>query len=67
MDGTIEMLTHSSAPIRNFRDPRSITDVGNDRLTEIHDTLQWFIKTVKQDKLIRNKEKHLISYQERTY
>lgn len=57
MDGTIEMLTHSSALIRNFRDPRYITDVSDDRLKEINGSLRQS----------RNKEKHLISYQERTY
>lgn len=68
VDGTIEMLTHTSALIRNFRDPRPITDVSDDRLKENNDALQWFIKweqTVKEDKMIRNNEKHLISYQTR--
>lgn len=68
LDGTIEMLTHTSALIRNFRDPIPITDVSDDRLKENNDALQWFIKweqAVKEDKMIRNKEKHLISYQTR--
>lgn len=62
------MLTHTSALIKNFRDSRPITDVSNDRLKENNDALQWFIKweqIVKEDKMIINKEKHLISFQTR--
>lgn len=65
---TIEMLTHTSALIRNFRDSRPITDVSDDRLKENNDALQWLIKweqIVKEDKMIKNKEKHLISYHTR--
>lgn len=68
VDKTIEMLTHTSALIRNFRDSISITDVSDDRLKENNDALHWFIKweqIVKENKMIKNKEKHLISYQTR--
>lgn len=68
VDKTIEMLTHTSALIRNFRDSRPITDASDDRLKENNDALQWFIKweqIVKEDKMIKNKKKHLISYQTR--
>lgn len=60
VDKTIEMLTHTSALIRNFRDSRPITDASDDRLKENNDALQWFIKweqIVKEDKMIKNKEK----------
>jgi hypothetical protein len=68
LDATVEMLTHTSALIRNFRDPRPITDISDDRLKENDDALKWFIKwerSVKYDDGIRNKEKHMISHQTR--
>ena len=68
LDGTVEILTHTSALIRNFRDSRPITEVTDDRLKENNDALQWFVRweqTIREDKLIKNKEKHLISQQTR--
>ncbi|XP_033763366.1 uncharacterized protein LOC117344648 [Pecten maximus] len=68
LDATIGLLKSTSALIRNFRDPRPITDASDDRLQEIYDSLQWFIKwekSIKSDETIKNKEKHLISHQTR--
>jgi hypothetical protein len=68
LDGTIELLRNTSIVIRNFRDPRTITDAGDERLSELHDVMEWFVKWENQIKnytSIKNKEKHLISHQTR--
>jgi len=68
LDGTIELLRNTSIVIRNFRDPRPITDAGDERLSELHDVMEWFVKwenQIKNDTSIKNKEKHLISHQTR--
>ena len=68
LDSTIELLRNTSIVIRNFRDPRPITDAGDERLSELHDVMEWFVKwenQIKNDTSIKNKEKHLISHQTR--
>jgi hypothetical protein len=54
--------------VKNFRDKRPITNISDDRIQQNHDLMHWFIKwenSVKSDEKIKNKEKHLISYQTR--
>jgi len=68
LDVTIELLQNTSALIKNFRDSRPITDVSDERLIENHDAMLWFIqweKSIKEDREIKNKEKHMISHQTR--
>ena len=68
LSATIELLRCTSVLIKNFRDKRPITNISDDRIQQNHDLMHWFIKwenSVKSDEKIKNKGKHLISYQTR--
>lgn len=68
LSATIELLRCTSVLIKNFRDKRPITNISDERIQQNHDSMHWFIKwenSVKSDEKIKNKEKHLISYQTR--
>ncbi|XP_062587022.1 uncharacterized protein LOC134248629 [Saccostrea cucullata] len=68
LDVTVKLLKCTSVLIKNFRDTRPVTDVSDDRLKENHDAMDWFVQwenSIKNNKTIKNKEKHLISHQTR--
>ena len=68
LSSTIELLTHTSVLIENFRDTRPITDKSDQRLLQNKTALDWFLqweKSIKSDSNIKNKERCLISHQTR--
>ena len=53
---TIELLQNTSVLIQHFTDSRPITVVSDERLTENHDAMLWFMqweKSIKEDREIK--------------
>lgn len=68
LSSTIELLTHTSVLVENFRDRRPITDISDVRLVQNKSALEWFLEweeSIKSDPEIKQKEKALISHQTR--
>jgi hypothetical protein len=68
LSSTIELLSHTSNLIDNFRDHRPITELSDNRLTQNTNALEWFLqweRDIKQNPNIKDKEKCLISHQTR--
>ena len=60
LDGTIELLRHTSSLVKIFRDLRPIKCITDPRLNELSEVLEWFVKWEKHIKScseLREKEK----------
>ena len=69
LNSSIELLESTSILIKNFRDPRPISDSSDVRLKENETVLHWFCswESEVKESSVKNPEKFLISHQTRYF